>query len=151
MKRENPYKDFWNEAIGGIVACIITLALLFCIGCLVSCSPKVVPIQNATHDTIYINKQSFDSIHILDSVYVNQYILGDTVYIDKIKWREYYTERELHDTIYKCRMDTLTVKVTEYKTSKKDEFFGVLGRLFLWIIIALLLYFGAWLFFGRKF
>ena len=56
-----------------ISACVI--ALIFC-----GCKTKVVTVEKVRTDTKYVTKLQRDSIHIHDSIFVNQWQKGDTVY-----------------------------------------------------------------------
>lgn len=80
---------------------------------LTSCSHRVVPVQTATHDTIYITQQRHDSIHVRDSIYLHEYQRGETIYIERTNYRELYTDRWLHDTLYQSRTDTIRMVVKE--------------------------------------
>lgn len=68
------------------------------------CSRKFVERIVERHDTTYVNRR--DSLHIIDSVYVKEYVKGDTVFIEKFKdryvykdrWRDSISIKEVHDT-----------------------------------------------------
>lgn len=68
------------------------------------CSPKFIERVVERHDTTYVNRR--DSLHIIDSVYVKEYVKGDTVFIEKFKdryvykdrWRDSISIKEVHDT-----------------------------------------------------
>lgn len=66
-----------------------------------------------------------DSIYLHDSVYVKEYIKGDTVRITE--YRERWRERikEVHDTSYMAKVDSVTVTVpveVEKKLSPVKKF-----------------------------
>lgn len=150
MKKENPYKDFWREVGGAFITIITTLSILAIVGSLIGCSPRIVPVETIRTDTCYINNLQRDSIHVLDSVYVNQYIKGDTIFINKIKWRELYTEKEVHDTLYQTNLETQTIERVVYQQTKWQELTSVLGKLFLWLLGGLLLWLVFYFVIGRK-
>ena len=74
---------------------------------------KTVPIETLRHDTLYINKEHYDSIYIDNSHLIDRG--GDTVFI-KDRLIE-YRFRLLRDTIYKTRIDSIPyeVRITEVK------------------------------------
>lgn len=75
----------------------ITICFLF-----VSCKTiqNTASITSTKTDTCYINKLQRDSVYITDSVFVNRYIKGDTVFVFKDKWKTQYIEKIHRDTIY---------------------------------------------------
>jgi len=97
---------------------LYNIVVIFCfVLCLSSCATKTIEyrdrdvnhyITNTVHDTL-IDKAT-------DSVYVNVYTKGDTVFKEKYKertrWRDRIVER--HDTCYR---DSI---VTEYKEMTKE-------------------------------
>lgn len=97
---------------------LYNIVVIFCfVLCLSSCATKTIEyrdrdvnhyITNTVHDTL-IDKAT-------DSVYVNVYMKGDTVFKEKYKertrWRDRIVER--HDTCYR---DSI---VTEYKETTKE-------------------------------
>lgn len=97
---------------------LYNIVVIFCfVLCLSSCATKTIEyrdrdvnhyITNTVHDTL-IDKTT-------DSVYVNVYMKGDTVFKEKYKertrWRDRVVER--HDTCYR---DSI---VTEYKETTKE-------------------------------
>ena len=85
------------------------LILLVCIlitfqSILPGCSPKIIERVVERHDTTYVNRR--DSLHIIDSIYVKEYVKGDTVFVEKYKdryvykdrWRDSISIKEVHDT-----------------------------------------------------
>lgn len=92
-------------------ACIVGLwlFLLLCVllsGCK---SVKHVSVPVVHTDTLYINKMSRDSIWLHDSIFVSEKQKGDTIWLTSTKWRTKYVERQVHDTIYKSRVDSVGV------------------------------------------
>lgn len=88
--------------------------LLVGIFLLSSCtSTKTVPIESLRHDTLYVNKEHYDSIYIDNSHLIDRG--SDTVFI-KDKLIE-YRFRLLRDTIYKTRIDSIPyeVRITDVK------------------------------------
>lgn len=96
----------------GFLVCIFLLMS----SCSTSRHVQTVPIETVLHDTLYINKQSYDSIYIDNSHLVDRG--GDTVYI-KDKLIE-YRYRLLRDTIRISKCDSIPyeVRITKIKEVK---------------------------------
>lgn len=62
-------------------------------------------------DTLYKTNVRADTFRVLDSVFVNQYVKGDTVYKEKTayKWRDKVSVRV--DTLYKTAIRTDSVRI----------------------------------------
>ena len=89
-------------------------------------------------DTTYLSSHERDSIYVHDSVYVKEYIKGDTVYVVKYRdrWRD--RTREVHDTLYRTKVDSVQVSVpveVEKRLSPMKKM--KLGMFFPLILIAL--------------
>ena len=86
----------------GLLARTVVLVLLSAI--LASCSPKIVERIVVQHDTTTVHHR--DTTFRRDSVYIREWMKGDTVYIEKYKdryvfrdrWRDSVSVREVHDT-----------------------------------------------------
>ena len=78
------------------------------------CSPRVLPIENTRtewRDRIeWRDRLRIDSIYIHDSVYVSERMAGDTIYKDKVVYRN--RERVVHDTINEGRVDSVRIVQT---------------------------------------
>ena len=149
MKRENPFSDFLREVGGAFIIMLMALAVCLLAGLLCGCSPKVVSPSETSHDTIYIAKQLHDSVHVHDSIFVNQYTQGDTVFLTKYKYKEYWREKQVHDTIIHCSTDTIKVDVVEYRQTRNQVFYSEMGRLFIWLIAGLALFALFWLLYWK--
>ena len=98
-------------------AVMIAIALVMLLIFLSSCTTtKVVTVEKVHTDTIRITDHQRDSIWVHDSVTVTQ--KGDTVLIEK--WRDRYRDRQVHDTIYQSRCDSIPypVEVTKEVPAK---------------------------------
>lgn len=95
----------WQVMIGlllGLVACaLITL----CAGC-----TTTKYIETVRADTVWQNHTVHDSIHVRDSVWVEKWTQGDTVYVVKDRWKTEWRERLKMDTVYIAKHDTVVVK-----------------------------------------
>ena len=80
--------------------------ILVLVGWLMSCTTtRVVTVERVKNDTTYITKQQRDSIWLHDSIHVTE--RGDTISIER--WHTKYIEREVHDTLYRAKTDSITV------------------------------------------
>ena len=82
----------------------VVIALIFC-----GCKTKVVTVEKVRTDTTYITKHQRDSIHVHDSIFVNQWLSGDTIYQVRDRWHTEWRDRLLHDTIYKSIVDSVPI------------------------------------------
>lgn len=128
--------NLWHIPLG-IVMAVAFLALLMC-----SCKTiEYVPIveHETHHDSIYFTQVQRDSIWQHDSVLIKDN--GDTVLIEK--WHTKYIEKQVHDTTYVAKVDSVPVpyEVTKYvekKLSKPQSVLMTIGMLaILAVIIAL--------------
>lgn len=87
-------------------AVMITIALIMLLIFLGSCTTtKVVTVEKVKTDTTYITQHQRDSIWLHDSIHVSE--KGDTIRIEK--WHTKYIEREVHDTLYRAKTDSIPV------------------------------------------
>jgi hypothetical protein len=85
-----------------ISICLALAALWFLCSCTTT---KVVTVEKVRTDTTYITKQQRDSIWLHDSIHVTE--RGDTIRIER--WHTKYIEREVHDTLYQSKRDSIPV------------------------------------------
>lgn len=77
---------------------------------LVGCTTtRYVPVPSVSVDSVYIDRFQRDSIYQRDSVYVNRWTAGDTVYQDKVVWKYLYRDNVKYDTVSVLRSDTVRV------------------------------------------
>jgi len=92
----------------GVCVCVLVFSLP-------GCSPKIVERVVYQRDTTTVHHR--DSIYFRDSVYVKEWLKGDTVYIEKFKDRYIYKDR-WRDSIT-VRVDSIAVEsVKEVKVEK---------------------------------
>ena len=118
----------------------ILIVIAFCIGLAGCTTTKYVPVVEYKTDTVIQKLTQRDSIYLHDSIHVSE--KGDTVLIEK--WHTKYRDREVHDTIYQSRVDSVPkpYPVTEYlerKMTGLDKFLIGMGII---SIIAIII-FGA--------
>ena len=109
---EQHTKDFYKFEWGLIGTIITILMLSFC-----SCTKtEYVTVERVRTDTAYISKVLHDSIYVHDSIQVTE--KGDTIRIEK--WHTKYVEKQVHDTLYQSKTDSIPVPypVVEYVEKK---------------------------------
>ena len=100
MKQED--LNFWHIPLGMLFA-VAFLALLMC-----SCKTiEYVPVveKEVHHDSIYFTKVQRDSVWLHDSISVKE--KGDTIRIER--WHTKYIEKQVHDTTYIAKVDSIPV------------------------------------------
>jgi len=116
------------------------LLILAAVGCMFTACKHVEYITVPEHhtDTLIVTKHQRDSVWLHDSIQIRE--KGDTLLIEK--WHTKYIEKQVHDTCYQSRTDSIPVPypVTEYvekqltkwqrtKMEMGVAFMGVLGLL----------------------
>lgn len=95
--------------------------LLFILGILMLCSchtTKTIQTEYI-HDTLTVNrtdsviKNHFDSIYVHDSIYTTKYLRGDTVFLETVKYKLIYKQRDTGQ-LNSSKRDSVQVK-TVYK------------------------------------
>nr|DAK48583.1 MAG TPA: hypothetical protein [Caudoviricetes sp.] len=98
----------WKETL------LVIIAVALIGYALTSCSPRVLPIESTRTEwrgrVEWRDRLRIDSIYIHDSVYVSERQAGDTIYKDKVVYRN--RERVVHDTINAGRVDSVRVVQT---------------------------------------
>lgn len=90
----------------GTIILLIILAVCFMLsGC--RTQREVIVDKQTVHDTLYRVNFIHDSIFRTDSVFVNQYQRGDTVFRDRDRCHVEYRERVVHDTLREVYADTV--------------------------------------------
>ena len=115
MKFSNPQEAWYHEmkrrpqgegcllSMLSVTFLILTIALMLSFS---SCTTtRYVPVEHHTTDTVYQSKLQRDSIWLHDSIHVSE--KGDTIRIER--WRTKYIEREVHDTLYQSKRDSIPV------------------------------------------
>lgn len=89
-----------------ITWCAIGIVVMMMVGFLTGCTTtKYVEVEKVHHDSIYVTKFQKDSVWLHDSVWVERF--GDTVRIDR--WHTKYIEKQVHDTTYVAKRDSIPV------------------------------------------
>lgn len=111
---------------------IFAFALLMC-----ACKTheKIVTVEKVTHDTLWHEKTERDSIYLHDSIFVNQFVKGDTIFQVKDRWHTEYRDKYIHDTISIAKVDSIPVPYevqveVEKKLSWWQKLLMALGGIF---------------------
>ena len=132
------FKFFWNlninwQAVFGalILAACWVLMIVAALLVLTSCTTtKYVEVERVHTDTLKITKHQRDSIWLHDSVLVDK--SGDTIKIEK--WHTKYVEKQVHDTLYQAKIDSIPApypveKIVEKQLSGWQNFRLWLGNI----------------------
>ena len=130
-----------SAIIGGVLAVALMIAFSGCT------TTKYVPVEHHATDTLIQTKVQKDSVWLHDSIHVRE--KGDTVRIER--WRTKYISKEVHDTLYQAKRDSVpvpyeVVKEMPAKLTTPQIALIVIGML---TVIGLILYFVYWI--KRKF
>ena len=97
-------KEGYEKTMKVLTWAIAGIVLMLFVGLLAGCTTtRYVEVEKVHHDSIYITKLQKDSIYLHDSVWVEK--SGDTILIQK--WRTKYIEKQIHDTTYVAKRDTI--------------------------------------------
>ena len=80
------------------------------LACIMLCGCKTVeyvPVETVRTDSVYVDRLTRDSVYLRDSVYVNRWTVGDTVFVDKVSVKYLYRDRWRHDTVAVVRRDSV--------------------------------------------
>lgn len=117
----------WILGIGMLLA----IASLF-MGCTTT---KYVPVTHTEYRSRTDTIHQKDSIYLHDSVWVNQYMKGDTLIREINKTTNYYNSHYYNQSKADTVRDSIPVPYPVKKApSAKDKFFTKLGNLLLWVI-----------------
>lgn len=84
---------------------VVLLAVAAVLG---SCTTtKYVEVPKVHTDTLYVSKTQKDSIYLHDSIFVNQWRSGDTIYQTRDRWRTEWRDRLVTDTVIHMVTDTV--------------------------------------------
>lgn len=111
MQNFNNLLEFIAQWIVGVLLGLLACALLTLLfGCSTP-QPVVVERVVVKTDTLYKARTSADTFRLHDSVYVEHYTRGDTVYRLKSVWRWRDRISVKTDTIYKAMLQTDTTRL----------------------------------------
>lgn len=120
---------------------------------------KVVEKEIVKRDSIYITKVKVDSIKEVDSVYINTYIKGDTIYQDKHKYVYRYKDKVRVDTLWVFGIDSVVVDSTKTITITKEvekpltwwqKLKQDIGGIAIGVLLSVIIAFFIWLYYKKR-
>ena len=122
------------------------MAVLIVISLLCGCKTvKYVPVETVRTDSVYVDRFARDSVYLHDSVYVNRWVAGDTVFVDKVVTKYKYKDRWRFDTVAVMRVDSVRVPYPVEKELSWWEETRMHSFPILVAIVAVLAFIIAWL------
>lgn len=108
MTKDIRQKIYNNIMVAVLLVCML-IGLMVC-GLLTSCkSHEPTIVERVRTDTVRITQQQRDSIYLRDSIFVNQWQSGDTIFQVRDRWHTQYVAKERTDTFYKAKVDSVPV------------------------------------------
>lgn len=141
LKRKPQGEGCLLSMLGVTFLILAVLLLLSFSGCT---TMRYVPVEHHTTDTLRITQHQRDSIWLHDSIFVSQQQRGDTILLTTTKWRTKYIEREVHDTLYRAKTDSIPVpyEVVKEVPRKKSKFEIVVFTIGIIAIMGLIIFIG---------
>ena len=97
-----------NETWKGVIIATAILEFVVLSILLGGCqSVRYVEVEKVHTDTLYISKMQKDSIYLHDSIFVNQWQSGDTIFQVRDRWRTEWRDRLVMDTVIHIVTDTI--------------------------------------------
>ena len=111
-----------NETWKGVIIATAILEFVVLSILLGGCqSVRYVEVEKVHTDTLYISKMQKDSIYLHDSIFVNQWRSGDTVYQTRDRWRTEWRDRLLTDTVIHVVTDTMPIPYPVIQEKKVEK------------------------------
>lgn len=98
---------------------LLIAALAIVSGC--KTKERVVTVEKVRTDTTYITKQQHDSIWLHDSIYMKEWLQGDTVYQLRDRWHTKHIEKLRVDTFMRVKTDSVPVPYPVEKIVKVEK------------------------------
>lgn len=127
-----------------LLVCML-IGLMLC-SLLTSCkSHEPTIVERVRTDTVRITQQQRDSIYLRDSIFVNQWQSGDTIFRERDRWHTRYVTKERTDTFYKAKVDSVPVPYPVIKKVPAELTWWQQARLHLanivlWVILIVALW-----------
>lgn len=128
-----------------LFALMVVITFLIC-SLFTSCKSHVpVIVERVMTDTVRITQQQRDSIYLRDSIFVNQWQSGDTIFQVRDRWHTKYVQKERTDTFYKARVDSVPVPYPVIKKVPAELTWWQqcrlhLANIVLWVILIITLW-----------
>lgn len=127
-----------------LLVCML-IGLMVC-GLLTSCkSHEPTIVERVRTDTVRITQQQRDSIYLRDSIFVNQWQSGDTIFQVRDRWHTQFVAKERTDTFYKAKVDSVPVPYPVIKKVPAELTWWQqcrlhLANIVLWVILIIALW-----------
>lgn len=123
------------------------LSVVLLVGCTTT---RYVPVPSVSIDSVYVDRFHRDSVYLHDSVFINQWTQGDTVYVDKVITKYKYKDRWRYDTVAVVRVDSVRVPYPIEKDLGWWEKTRMYSFPVLVAIVAVLAFIAVWLAIKQK-
>ena len=140
---------------GCLISFIFWIALIAFVLLVGSCKTRTVVVETVRTDTLRYQRNTRDSIFLHDSIYIHEWAAGETVYVQRDRWRTKYVEKQVRDTTYIATHDTIPQpypvikevprQLTWWQKNLQRTGGIALGLLLLWISVQ------AWKIYKRRF
>ena len=120
---------------------------------------KVVEKEIVKRDSIYITKVKVDSIFERDSIFVDRYTKGDTIFVDKYKYVYRYKDKVRVDTLWVFGIDSVVVDSTKTITITKEvekpltwwkKLKQDIGGIAIGVLLSVIIAFFIWLYYKKE-
>ena len=144
MTKEIRQKIYNNIMVAVLLVCML-IGLMLC-SLLTSCkSHEPTIVERVRVDTVRITQQQRDSIYLRDSIFVNQWQKGDTIFRERDRWHTQYVMKERTDTFYKAKVDSVPVPYPVIKKVPAELTWWQqcrlhLANIVLWVILIIALW-----------
>lgn len=113
--------NYVKGLLWGLVLCVV-------ISLLCGCKTKYVAVPEVhTLDSI-VTRWRTDSVWQHDSVYIKEYVKGDTVYITKCSTKYKYRDRIMRDTAIVVRRDSVQLVSPQTQTEYRTHWYDAVCR-----------------------
>ena len=148
-KPDNPdfYKGMSDEERIVFMICklvgmvlVVLITILLCAMCSSCTTTQYIPLIEHHTDTLIQTKVQHDSIYINDSTVITE--KGDTVTVER--WHMKYVLRELHDTTYVSKTDTVPVPYPVETIKEVAQQLAWWQKTLMWLGVAMIAVFLIW-------
>lgn len=146
------WDDICRYGFAIVIGSMLHVLLLVMTSCT---TPKPIVLERVINktDTLYKTNYKADTFRLHDSVYVEHYTLGDTVYSQKSVWRWRDRISVKSDTIYKAMLQTDTTRLpipVERKLSTWERTQMHVGQFTIGAVVLVVLSLLLWLIHRRR-
>ena len=103
------------QALSVVVLLVLSVALGSCT------TTKYVEVEKVHTDTLYMSKVQKDSVYLHDSIFVNQWRSGDTIYQTRDRWHTAWRDRLVTDTVLHIVTDTVPIPYPVIQEKKVEK------------------------------